>query len=64
MTVEVELGQLFTDDYGRLQELTREITRRLKDEILVTPRVKLLPKGSLPQSEGKAIRVKDIRKHF
>ena len=64
MTVEVELGQLFTDDYGRLQELTREITRRLKDEILVTPRVKLLPKGSLPQSEGKAIRVKDIRQHF
>ena len=64
MTVEVELGQLFTDDYGRLQELTREITRRLKDEILVTPRVKLLPKGSLPQSEVKAIRVKDIRKHF
>lgn len=64
MTVEVELGQLFTDDYGRLQELTREITRRLKDEILVTPRVKLLPKGSLPQSEGKAVRVKDIRKHF
>ena len=64
MTVEVELGQLFTDDYGRLQELTREITRRLKDEILVMPRVKLLPKGSLPQSEGKAIRVKDIRKHF
>ena len=64
MTVEVELGQLFTDDYGRLQELTREITRRLKDEILVTPRVKLLPKGSLPQSEGKAVRVKDIRQHF
>ena len=64
MTVEVELGQLFTDDYGRLQELTREITRRLKDEILVTPRVTLLPKGSLPPSEGKAVRVKDIRKHF
>ena len=64
MTVEVELGQLFTDDYGRLQELTREITRRLKDEILVTPRVKLRPKGSLPQREGKAVRVKDIRKHF
>ena len=37
MTVEVELSQLFTDDYGRLQALTREITRQLKDEILVTP---------------------------
>ncbi len=64
MTVEVELNQLFTDDYGRLQALTREITRQLKDEILVTPRVKLVPRGSLPKSEGKAVRVKDLRKTF
>ena len=64
MTVEVELNQLFTDDYGRLQSLTREITRQLKDEILVTPRVKLVPKGALPKSEGKAVRVKDLRKTF
>lgn len=64
MTVEVELKQLSTDDYSLLANLTREITRRLKDEILVTPRVKLLPKGTLPQSEGKAVRVKDLRKKF
>lgn len=62
MTVEVELEQLFTDDYGRLQQLTKEITRQLKDEILLTPKVKLLPKGTLPRSEGKALRVKDLRK--
>ena len=61
MTVEVELND-FTDDYGFLQRLTKEITRQLKDEILITPRVKLVPKGSLPQQEGKAIRVKDLRK--
>ncbi len=64
MTVEVELSQLFTDDYARLQTLTREITRQLKDEILVTPRVRLVPRGSLPKSEGKAMRVKDLRKTF
>ena len=64
MTVEVELNQMFTDDYGRLQALMKEVTRRLKDEILVTPRVKLVPKGSLPKSDGKAVRVKDLRKHF
>ncbi len=64
MIVEVELSQLFTDDYARLQALTREITRQLKDEILVTPRVKLVPRGSLPKSEGKAVRVKDLRKTF
>ncbi len=64
MTVEVELNQMFTDDYGRLQALMKEVTRRLKDEILVTPRVRLVPKGTLPKSEGKAVRVKDLRKHF
>jgi phenylacetate-CoA ligase len=63
MMIEVELEH-FTEDYGRMQQLTREITRLLKDEILVTPYVKLVPKGSLPQSEGKAVRVKDLRKPF
>ena len=64
MIVEVELDKLFTDDYTRLQVLTREITRLLKDEILVTPLVKLVPKGTLPQSDGKAVRVKDLSKTF
>lgn len=61
MLVEVELGDLFTDDYSMLQRLTKEITHQLKDEILLTPKVKLVEKGSLPQSEGKAVRVKDLR---
>ena len=61
MTVEVELEELFTDDYRRLQSLTNRIQRALKDEILLTPHVKLLPKGTLPVSEGKAVRVVDKR---
>ena len=61
--VEVELSDLFTDDYSQLQGLTREITRQLKDEILLTPKIKLVDKGMLPQSEGKAVRVKDLRKN-
>ena len=61
MTVEVELEELFTDDYRRLQNLTNRIQRALKDEILLTPHVKLLPKDSLPVSEGKAVRVVDKR---
>ena len=61
MTVEVELNE-FIDDYGFMQRLTKEITRQLKDEILITPTVKLVPKGSLPKQEGKAVRVKDLRK--
>ena len=50
MTVEVELEQLFTDDYQRLTALQKSITRALKDEILLTPIVKLVPKGTLPVS--------------
>ena len=64
MIVEAELVELFTDDYGALQKLTREIQNKLRDEILLTPQVKLVPRGSLPQGEGKAVRVKDLRKHY
>ena len=64
MTVEVEIADMFTDDYGRLQQLTKDVTRALKDEILLTPHVKLVPKGSLPVSEGKAVRVVDKRKVY
>ena len=41
--------------------LQKSITRALKDEILLTPIVKLVPKGTLPVSEGKAVRVVDKR---
>ncbi len=60
--IEVELGNdAFTDDYSQLQELSRSMTRALRDEILVTPKIKLVESGSLPQSEGKAVRVIDKR---
>ena len=62
MFIDVELSELFTDDYSVLQRLTKEITRQLKDELLLTPRLKLVAKGSLPTQDGKAVRVKDLRK--
>ena len=64
MTVEVELEELFTDDYSRLLDLESRIRRAVKDEILLTPHIKLVPKGSLPVSEGKAVRVVDKRKVY
>ncbi len=64
MTVDVEMKDLFIDDYSKLQALTREITRQLRDEILITPKVRLVPKNSLPKSEGKAVRVVDTRKKY
>ncbi len=61
MTVEVELDDIISDAYPELQKMTKDIQRALKDEILLTPKVKLVKKGSLPVSEGKAVRVKDTR---
>jgi phenylacetate-CoA ligase len=65
MNVDVEVNNIFTDDYATLQRLEREITRQLRDEILVKPKVRLVPKGTLPVSdEKKAVRVRDLRKLF
>lgn len=64
MTVEVEVNDFNLNENEKVQQLTKEITRALKDEILLTPHVKLLPLGTLPQSEGKAVRVKDFRKVY
>lgn len=61
MTVEVELVDGFTDDFTLLQGLTQRIAHALHDEILLTPHVKLVPAGTLPTSEGKAVRVVDRR---
>lgn len=64
MTVEVEVNDFDLNDNEKVMQLTKVITRALKDEILLTPHVKLLPLGTLPQSEGKAVRVKDFRKVY
>ena len=62
MTVEVEVNPtVATDDYALLEKLKKEITRQLRDEILITPKVRLVPNGNLPKSEGKAVRVVDKR---
>ena len=63
MTVEVELDSMISDVYPELHEMTKNIQRALKDEILLTPKVKLVKKGSIPVSDGKAVRVKDLRKN-
>ena len=64
MTIEVELKQMANDDDRLLENLSMAIVKALRDEILVTPKLRLLPKGTLPQSEGKTVRVRDFRKKF
>ena len=46
----------------KLQKLERRITDELKGDILITPKVELAEPGSLPKTEGKAVRVIDKRK--
>ncbi|MDD3052617.1 MAG: phenylacetate--CoA ligase, partial [Candidatus Cloacimonetes bacterium] len=60
MIVEVELNELCADNVLLLEKVRGAIIRQLKDEILVTPKLKLVKKGTLPQAEGKAVRVKDL----
>jgi len=60
--VKVEIRDAyFVEDMRVLGGLQKRIAARLRDEILVTPRVELVEPGSLPKSEGKANRVRDLR---
>lgn len=60
--IEVELSDdIFIDDYPRLKNLASAMTQRIKNEILVSPQIKFVDKGSIPQQDGKAIRVLDKR---
>ena len=52
----------FTGDLAFLDRLQRHITRLVRDEVLVRPLIKLVEPGSIPKSEGKAVRVLDRRK--
>jgi len=62
MTVKVEVErEYFGGNLSELEALRRRIVEELKSEILVTPRVDLVEPGSLPRSEGKAVRVIDNR---
>jgi phenylacetate-CoA ligase len=62
MTVQVEFTDVgFDGQVDHLLHLQQLVTERLRTEILVKPKVELVPPGSLPVSEGKAKRVVDQR---
>ncbi len=54
-------SEYFVEDMRVLKELQRTIAHRLRDEILVTPRIDLVQQNSIPRGEGKAQRVEDRR---
>ncbi|WP_031484312.1 phenylacetate--CoA ligase family protein [Maridesulfovibrio frigidus] len=60
--VKVEIkDQYFVEDMRVLQGLQKLIANKLRDEILVTPKVELVQHNSIEKSEGKAQRVIDTR---
>ncbi|MEI6139669.1 MAG: phenylacetate--CoA ligase [Mariniphaga sp.] len=62
MIIEVEVKkEWFNGDLAFLDRLQRHITRLIRDEVLVRPLIKLVEPGSIPKSEGKAVRVFDQR---
>lgn len=63
MTVEVEVKkEWFRGDLTLLDRLQKQITHRIRDEVLVRPRIRLVEPGSIPKAEGKAVRVLDQRR--
>jgi phenylacetate-CoA ligase len=62
MRVMVEIrSEYFVEDMRALTALQKRIASRLRDEIMVTPKVELVQQNSIPRSEGKAKRVDDRR---
>lgn len=62
MRVKVEIkDEYFVEDMRVLRRLERKITKLLRDEILITPKIDLVEHKSLPRNQGKAERVQDRR---
>ena len=62
LTVKTEVTpENFMDDTRPLNALKEKIRRQIQTSITINPHVELHDSGSLPVSEGKAVRVKDLR---
>jgi phenylacetate-CoA ligase len=61
--VKIEVNEaMLSDEMKNLSRLQDDIARRLGDAIGLRPRITLVEPGTLPRSEGKAVRVVDRRK--
>ncbi|HCC37154.1 MAG TPA: phenylacetate--CoA ligase [Treponema sp.] len=62
LTVKTEVGpDIFMDDSRPLNALKEKIKSTLQASISISPKVELHESGSMPVSEGKAVRVQDKR---
>ena len=64
LEVQVEVTQeIFTDRFKELAALEEHIAHRLNTVLGITAKVQLVAPNSLERFEGKAKRIKDLRKH-
>lgn len=62
MKIEIEIKpELFIGDLPKLERLRERIQAEIRSETLVTPEIILVEPGTLPTTEGKAVRVVDKR---
>lgn len=62
VTIQVELAEAgFDGRVDHLLQLQKELVERIRAEVLVKPKIELVPPCTLPVSEGKARRVVDKR---
>jgi phenylacetate-CoA ligase len=61
MTVEVETAPSSPDDHAFRQRKAEEVARHIKAHIGLTCEVVVKGPGEVPRSQGKAVRVKDLR---
>lgn len=62
ITVKVEIdSEHFTGSLNQLEKLKKKISDELKSELGVSPIVQLVEPGSLPEHQGKAQRIFDLR---
>ncbi len=62
LEVQIEVSEsVFSDEVGRLENLTRKVRAELESTLGIAALVKLVEPGAIPRSEGKAKRVIDRR---
>ncbi len=62
LRIKVEVkDEYFVEDMRQLKGLQQKIAKQLREEILITPRVDMVERNSLPRGQGKAERVVDRR---
>lgn len=63
ITVRVEIyNKFFHGQLSELKKIKDKIQHALREEIMINPAVELLEPNTLPPSQGKAVRVVDLRK--